>query len=215
MRRPRSSRDIPRLRPASRHGALWVLLLAFYGSAVMAHAGHGDLGAGGFVDGLVHPATGLDHVVAMVAVGLWGAQLGVPAIWLLPVTFPLVMAVGAVAGLIGVPLPHAVAGVALSGLILGTMVAAAARPALWIAALIVAAFAVFHGHTHGTALPLSGVPLAFGAGFVISTGLLHLCGITIGLLNRRPAGARGIRVAGVAIAVTGGTYLARYLLGLP
>jgi urease accessory protein len=148
----------------------------------------------------------------MVAVGLWGAQLGAPAIWLLPVTFPLVMALGAVAGLIGVPLPHAVAGVALSGVILGALVASAARPRLWIAALIVAAFAVFHGHTHGTALPLSGVPLAFGAGFVISTGLLHLCGIAIGLLNRRPAGAQAIRLGGIVIAVTGGVYLARYVL---
>jgi urease accessory protein len=187
-------------------------LTGVYAGAALAHAGHGDMGAGGFLDGLLHPATGLDHVVAMVAVGLWGAQLGAPAIWLLPVTFPLVMALGAVAGLIGIPLPHAVAGVALSGVILGAMVASAARPALWIAALIVAAFAVFHGHTHGTALPLSGVPLAFGAGFVISTGLLHLCGITIGLLNRHRTGARAIRFAGIVIAVTGGVYLARYVL---
>lgn len=211
----RRHRSRQRFAPAVRRDRPWLLLvLGLYGAAAFAHAGHGDLGAGGFVDGLVHPATGLDHVVAMVAVGLWGAQLGAPAIWLLPVAFPLVMALGAVAGLIGVPLPHAVAGVALSGMILGALVASAARPRLWIAALIAASFAVFHGHTHGTALPLSGVPLAFGAGFVIATGLLHLCGIGLGLLNRRPAGARGIRIAGAAIAATGGVYLVRYLLEL-
>jgi urease accessory protein len=190
-------------------------LLAFsallWPAALLAHAGHGTMGAGGFLDGLVHPVTGLDHVVAMVAVGLWGAQLGAPAIWLLPITFPLVMALGAFAGLIGIPLPHAVAGVALSGVILGGLVAFAARPALWIAAIVVAAFAVFHGHTHGTALPLSGVPLAFGAGFVIATGLLHLCGIVIGVLNRWRTGALAIRVGGVLIAVTGAVYLGRYV----
>jgi urease accessory protein len=190
---------------------LLALSTLLWPSVLLAHAGHGTMGAGGFLDGLVHPVTGLDHVVAMVAVGLWGAQLGAPAIWLLPITFPLVMALGAVAGLIGIPLPHAVAGVALSGVILGGLVAFAARPALWIAAIIVAAFAVFHGHTHGTALPLSGVPLAFGAGFVIATGLLHLCGITIGVLNRWRSGALAIRISGALIAVTGAVYLGRYV----
>lgn len=180
-------------------------------ATLLAHAGHGTMGAGGFLDGLIHPVTGLDHVVAMVAVGLWGAQLRAPAIWLLPITFPLVMALGAFAGLIGIPLPHAVAGVALSGVVLGGLVACAARPALWIAAIVVAAFAVFHGHTHGTALPLSGVPLAFGAGFVIATGLLHLCGIVIGVLNRWRTGALAIRVGGALIAVTGAVYFGRYV----
>jgi urease accessory protein len=180
----------------------------------LAHAGHGTMGSGGFLDGLIHPVTGLDHVVAMVAVGLWGAQLGLPAIWLLPITFPLVMALGGVLGVIGVPLPHAVAGVALSGVVLGAMVAFAARPALWVAAVIVAAFAIFHGHTHGTALPLSGVPLAFFSGFVISTGLLHATGILIGVLNRWPRGAQAIRAGGVLIALIGAGYLVRYIAGL-
>lgn len=187
------------------------LIAALWSLGASAHVGHGTMGSGGFADGMLHPVTGLDHVVAMVAVGLWGAQLGAPAIWLLPVTFPLVMAVGGVLGVIGVPLPGVVAGVALSGVVLGLFVAFAARPPLWLAALVVAAFAIFHGHTHGTALPLSGVPLAYGAGFVIATGLLHVGGIIIGILNRWPAGGRVIRAGGAFIALTGLVFLGLHL----
>jgi urease accessory protein len=169
------------------------------------------MGSGGFLDGMLHPVTGLDHLVAMVAVGLWGAQLGVPAIWLLPVTFPLVMAIGAFLGVIGVPLPGVEIGVAVSGVVLGIMVAFSLRPPLWAAAVLVAAFAVFHGHTHGTALPLSGVPLAYGAGFVIATGLLHVCGIIIGILNHWTMGARVVRAGGAVVAVTGLVFLGSHL----
>ena len=97
--------------------------------------------------------SGLDHVLAMIAVGLWGAQLGAPAIWLLPVTFPMVMAVGGFIGLVGIPLPGVEIGIALSALLLGLMVASEAKPSLAIAATIVAFFAIFHGHAHGTELP--------------------------------------------------------------
>ncbi len=188
---------------------LWLALLtlATCPATALGHAGHGTMGSGGFMDGLLHPITGLDHVVAMVAVGLWGAQLGSPAIWTLPIVFPLVMALGGFAGVIGAPLPGAASGVALSGIVLGAMVALALRPPLWIAAVIVGGFAVFHGHTHGTALPLSGVPLAFGSGFVIATGLLHLCGILLGVLVRWRAGSMIIRVAGVVVALTGLVFL--------
>ena len=89
----------------------------------------------------------------MIAVGLWGAQLGAPAIWLLPVTFPMVMAVGGFIGLVGIPLPGVEIGIALSALLLGLMVASEAKPSLAIAATIVAFFAIFHGHAHGTKLP--------------------------------------------------------------
>lgn len=188
--------------------AISLLLLA---AAAHAHIGHGTVGAGDFTDGLLHPVTGLDHVVAMVAVGLWGAQLGRPAIWILPITFPLVMALGGFAGVIGAPLPGVVIGIALSGIILGSMVAAALTPPLWVATLIVAAFAIFHGHAHGSAMPLAGAPLAFGAGFVVATGMLHLCGIAIGLLIRWPFGAALIRAGGGVIAAVGAFYLALHL----
>jgi urease accessory protein len=168
-----------------------------------AWAHEGSAAAGGFVSGLTHPLFGLDHVVAMVAVGLWGGQLKKPAIWLLPVTFPIVMAIGGMLGARGVPLPAVEVGIAGSAIVLGIMVAASVKPPLWVAALIVGSFAIFHGHAHGTELPESGTPLAYGAGFVISTGLLHAIGITIGLLVRWESGEKFVRVCGAAIACLG------------
>ncbi|WP_405235687.1 HupE/UreJ family protein [Lentisalinibacter orientalis] len=181
---------------------LFLLLLA---DAALAHEAEGF--AGGFVSGLLHPLFGWDHVVAMVAVGLWGAFLGVPAIWLLPVVFPLVMAVGGAGGVAGMPLPAVEAGIAASALVLGAMVALAARPPLWAAAVIVGVFAVFHGHAHGTELPHAASPLAYSAGFVISTGLLHLSGIALGLAARWRAGRIAIRAGGGAIALAGVGFL--------
>lgn len=159
--------------------------------------------AGGFLGGLTHPLFGLDHVVAMVAVGLWGAFLGAPAIWLLPIVFPLVMAFGGVLGIVGVPLPGVEIGIAVSAIVLGLMVALAVRPPLAIAAVLVGAFAIFHGHAHGTELPAAADPVAYSVGFVIATGLLHLTGIAFGLLGRWPAGRLAVRAAGCIIAVIG------------
>jgi urease accessory protein len=162
---------------------------------------------GGFISGLLHPVLGWDHVAAMVAVGLWGAFLGAPALWLLPVVFPLVMAFGGALGLLGIPLPSVEIGIALSALILGAMILLAARPPLWLAGVIVAAFAIFHGHAHGTELPEAVSPLAYSLGFVIATGLLHLAGIGFGLLVRWPAGKVAVRAGGAVIAVAGGIFL--------
>src|SRR5262245_53946082 len=186
---------------------VFVLLSACAASPALAHTGSV---AGGFLGGLAHPVFGIDHVVAMVAVGLWGAFLGAPAIWLLPVTFPLVMAVGGVLGILGVPIPAVEAGIATSAVVLGLMVALAARPPLWIAALLVGAFAVFHGHAHGAALPAGADAVAYSAGFVMATGLLHLAGVAFGLLAGWPAGRIAVRTAGGAIALAGLAFLAGY-----
>jgi urease accessory protein len=145
----------------------------------------------------------------MVAVGLWGAFLGPPAIFLLPVIFPLVMAAGGVLGIVGVPLPGTEIGIALSAIVLGLMVATAARPPLRIVLGIVGAFAIFHGHAHGTELPAGADAVAYSAGFVIATGLLHLTGIAFGLLGRRPAGVIAVRTAGALIACAGVVFLSR------
>jgi urease accessory protein len=166
---------------------------------------------GGFVRGFIHPLTGLDHIVAMVAVGLWGAFLGPPAIWVLPVVFPLVMAFGGGLGIIGVPLPGVETGIALSGIILGAAVAFGARPPLWIAAVIVGCFAICHGYAHGAELPTSANPLTYAMGFVIATGLLHLSGIALGLLTRWKAGVVFVRVCGVVISLTGFGFLFKFL----
>jgi urease accessory protein len=164
---------------------------------------HGTGVAGGLASGFAHPILGPDHVVAMVAVGLWGAFLGQPAMWLLPVVFPVVMAFGGLLGINGVPLPAVEMGIAASAVALGAVVALALRPPLWVAAVLVGIFAIFHGHAHGAELPEAANPLAYGVGFVVATGLLHLSGIALGLLARWPLGVRAVRVGGVLIACAG------------
>jgi urease accessory protein len=188
-------------------GAMLVVavLLSLGAEPVLAHEGAGAVG--GFVSGLTHPIFGWDHVVAMVAVGLWGAFLGAPAIWLLPVVFPLVMALGAALGILGVPLPGVETGIAASAVVLGLVVAFQARPPLWVAAVVVGGFAIFHGHAHGTELPQAANPLTYAIGFVLATGLLHLLGIAFGLLVRWPAGRLAVRAGGAAIALVGVAFL--------
>lgn len=170
-------------------------------SASLAHEATGV--AGGFVSGFTHPFFGWDHVVAMVAVGLWGAFLGPPAIWLLPIVFPLIMAVGASLGIVGVPIPAVEVGIAASAVVLGLLVVMAAKPPLWIAVLIVGTFAIFHGHAHGTELPQAAEPLAYAIGFVIATGLLHLIGILFGVAAGSAIGRVAVRAAGAVIAAVG------------
>lgn len=167
--------------------------------------------SGGLLGGLLHPVTGVDHLIAMVAVGIWGAQLGSPAIWVLPITFPLVMAIGGVLGVLGIPLPMPEMVIAVSALVLGVAVASRLRLPFSAAAAIVAVFAVFHGHAHGAELPGSVNPLAYGVGFVTATGLLHLCGIAIGALTRWPAGERVVQGLGAGIAGLGCYFLAQGL----
>ena len=183
--------------------ALSALLAA---APACAHTGNA---ASGFLGGLAHPVFGPDHVIAMVAVGLWGVFLGPPAIYMLPVVFPLIMALGGVLGIVGVPLPGTEIGIAISAIVLGLMVATEARPPIWIAVLIVGIFAIFHGHAHGAELPAGADAVAYSLGFVIATGLLHLTGIAFGLLARWPIGKVAVRTMGALIASTGALFLSR------
>ena len=185
------------------------LLFLVAASPAFAHSAEGV--AGGFVSGFLHPIAGPDHVIAMVAVGLWGAFLGRPAIWLLPVVFPLVMAFGGALGVVGVPLPGVEIGIALSAIVLGAMVALAARPPLWVAAVVVGIFAIFHGHAHGTELPQAASPIAYSLGFVIATGLLHASGIALSLVTRWTHGSQLVRACGGVIAALGLMFLVRAL----
>ncbi|WP_116130924.1 HupE/UreJ family protein [Tropicimonas sp. IMCC34043] len=181
-----------------------VLVLAAAGPA-LAHTGVGY--GGGFTSGFLHPVLGWDHVAAMVAVGLWGAFLGMPAIWVLPVVFPLVMAFGAILGILDVPVPAIETGIAASAVVLGALIAMAVRAPLWIAAVIVGSFAIFHGYAHGAELPESANAFAFAVGFVIATGLLHLTGIAFGMLVKTPAGEKTVRAAGAVISLAGVAFL--------
>jgi urease accessory protein len=182
---------------------LFFLLIAFYATPVFAHTRGGE--AVGLLNGLEHPISGLDHVLAMVAVGLWGAQLGPPALWLLPVTFPMVMAFGGTLGLMGVKLPGIEVGIALSAVALGFMVLREAKPNLWVAAILVGFFAIFHGHAHGSELPPGANGVLYSIGFVIATGLLHATGILIGTVHRWEYGRIALRAAG-AVVMAGGFY---------
>ena len=172
---------------------------------VFAHIQKGE--AAGFLSGFEHPISGLDHVAAMVAVGLWGAQLGMPALWVLPVAFPLVMAFGGFLGFIGVPLPGTEFGIAASAILLGGAVAFEWKAPLPVAAVLVSIFAIFHGYAHGTELPPGESAALYSMGFVIATGCLHACGIGLGTLHRWAVGATVVRSIGGLIAMGGAFFM--------
>jgi urease accessory protein len=197
-------------RRGSRHRAVAICSIAA-GAApdAFAHLQTGE--AAGFLSGFAHPISGLDHVAAMVAVGLWGAQLGAPALWVLPVAFPLVMAFGGFLGFVGVHLPGIEFGIAASAIGLGAAVAFEWRPRIAIAAVLVGIFAIFHGYAHGTELPAGENAALYSMGFVIATGCLHACGIGIGTLHRSKAGAHALRCIGAVIAAGGAFFMWRAL----
>lgn len=182
-----------------------LILVLLWSQNAFAHPQKGE--AAGFLTGFRHPISGLDHVLAMVAVGLWGAQLGSPAIWLLPVAFPMVMALGGMLGLMGIPLPGAEYGIALSAIMLGAAVLFEIRPPLTIAAILVGFFAIFHGHAHGTELPPGQSALLYSMGFVIATGCLHALGIGIGTVHRWGWGQKMLRAAGGLVTAGGFFFL--------
>ncbi len=184
---------------------LAAIVLAIAAGPAAAHTGTGL--AGGFQSGFLHPLSGFDHLLAMVSVGLWGAFLGRPLIVALPVIFPTVMAVGGVLGIAGVRLPPVEIGIAVSVLVLGAMIAGKVRAPVWLAALIVAVFAIFHGYAHGKELPSAADPVGYSAGFVLATGLLHVVGIGIGLIADRPGGATVVRGLGGLVMIAGAWFL--------
>lgn len=186
---------------------IFALAALFSGFVTAAQAHTGTDVAGGFASGFAHPIHGLDHVVAMVAVGLWGAFLGRTAIRVLPVVFPMVMAVGGAIGVSGFHLSGVETGIALSAIVLGAVVAFAVTPLVWVAAVIAGTFAIFHGYAHGVELPSAADPIAYSVGFVIATGLLHLAGIAIGLIVKWAGGKIVVRACGALIAGAGVAFL--------
>ena len=178
--------------------------LVVFTAPAFAHTGHDALG---FSTGFFHPIMGVDHVIAMLAVGLWAALQGRPALYLLPLLFPLVMVFGGVLGMSGVEMPYVEPMIAMSGVVLGLMIALYVKPALWVSALMVGVFAVFHGQAHGAELPAASSPFGYAAGFVIATALLHLTGIGLGVVVGAKGGEYITRAAGVVIALTGAVFL--------
>ena len=193
-----------RLAPAVRSLGGSAALAVLVAAPAHAHAGGA---VAGIAQGALHPLLGADHLLAMVAVGLWAAQRGGRATWLLPLTFLAAMVGGAVLGATGVALPGVEQGILLSVLLLGALVAAAVRVRPLAGAAVVAAFALLHGHAHGTEMPTSVAGLAYGAGFALATAALHAAGVLAALGLRRGAadraGAVALRLAGAAIGIGG------------
>lgn len=177
----------------------------------LAYAHTGDH-SGGFIHGLAHPASGLDHLCAMLAVGLWAAQTGGRSLWAVPLTFAGVMALGGALPALGIGLPFVEQGILLSVLLLGVLVAASARLPLWLASSMAGLFALWHGYAHGAETPAWASGMSYAAGFVLATLLLHAAGIAFVLgMHRQGAWQRAcrqfVRLAGSVIALCG-VYLA-------
>ena len=186
-----------------RNHLIGLLAVAVLALASPAHAHIIGAGGAGLAQGLAHPFSGLDHILAMVAVGIWAAQTGRPALWVLPAVFPLAMAFGGLLGVAGVPVPGIEAGIAASVLGLGLLIAFQVKPPLALSIALVALFALFHGHAHGMELPQAASSMLYGLGFVVATAVLHLIGVGLGLAIRLPKGMTAIRVGGGAIAAAG------------
>ncbi len=190
-----------------------MLLLA--ATPLLAHTGVGP--AHGFLHGVAHPLGGWDHLLAMVAVGLWAAQRGGRATWLLPLAFVLGMVAGGALGVGGVALPGVEAGIVLSVMLLGALVAAAARLPLAASLILVALLAVTHGHAHGSEMPASVSAASYALGFSAATALLHAAGVFVALGMARLAGqARAnatVRIAGSAIGAAGVLLVAMQVIG--
>jgi urease accessory protein len=179
-------------------------LLALAGlTPLLAQAHHLPGEANGFAAGLGHPVHGLDHILAMVAVGLWAAQLGGRAIWMVPAAFVSLMTVGGALGMAGVHLPMVETGVLTSVLVLGVLIAAARRLPLVASTAVVGVFALFHGFAHGAEMPVSTSVFSYGLGFVLATALLHAAGLGLGLAMQKRASIPMIRFAGAAITIAG------------
>ncbi len=177
------------------------LAAIFLPSVAFIHLGVGQ--TSGFLNGFLHPFSGLDHVCAMLAVGLWAAQRGGRAIWVVPLTFVSVMALGGILGMAGIALPFVDRGIIISVLILGILVAAAARMPIVASSIIVGLFALYHGHAHGTEMPLTASGFAYGMGFVTATALLHATGIAVAVTAPKLGFNRVVRFTGAAIALCG------------
>jgi urease accessory protein len=179
--------------------------LALLSQPALAHITQGP--TGGFTSGFAHPLTGLDHFLAMFAVGVWGAQMGGRSVWALPVAFPLVMTIGGIAGMAGLVLPYVEIGIALSILVLGLAIACKWRPIEIVPLALIAIFALCHGYAHGVELPNAADPAAYAVGFVLATGMIHITGIVVGLLLGKPLHGWLARGVGAVIAVGGVFYL--------
>jgi urease accessory protein len=181
-------------------------------TAALAHVGVGS--TSGFMHGFMHPLSGLDHQLAMILVGIFAYQLGGRALWLVPLSFVGVMAIGGFLGVMGIPIPFVEVGIAMSVIVLGAIVAFGVKVPVAVAMGAVGFFAIFHGHAHGSEMPLDASGFEYGIGFMLATALLHALGIGIGFLiglSSKTLGQNVYRVAGGLASVAGVALLFGYL----
>lgn len=183
-----------------------IIVLLLIPSLVSAHTGTGS--HNGWLHGFTHPLSGLDHVLAMIAVGLWAAQMGSRIIWLIPLIFAAVMGLGGLLGIITLPMAFAEYGIMLSLLVLGALLACQKHLPLSASIILVGLFALSHGYAHGSEMPHSISIFSYAAGFMLATMLLHLCGIGLALMARNFASVSWIRFGGIMIACYGGFLIA-------
>lgn len=185
----------------------WMLGILIGTHSVTAYAHSQADGTGGIASGFSHPFLGADHMLAMIAVGIWGAFLGKPLLFILPMIFPIMMTVGAALAMAAIPFPPVEIGIAVSVITLGLLILTAVRAAPLVACIVVGVFALFHGYAHGFELPATADPVGYSVGFVLATGLLHLAGIALGFLKTLRLGELGLRAAGAATAGAGVMFL--------
>ena len=189
-----------------RHVMTIAALIFLLPSAALAHVGVGP--TTGFANGFVHPLSGLDHVLAMTLVGLLAVQIGGRAVLALPAAFIGMMIVGGVLGMAHYPMLFVEAGIALSVLVLGLSVTFSWKPPVAAAVAMTATFALFHGHAHGSEMPLSASGFTYGVGFVVATALLHAAGLALGFVSRTGRiGVFAVRLAGAASSLIGAAFL--------
>jgi len=173
--------------------------------SAMAHTVLGS--TSGFLHGFFHPFSGLDHVLAMFAVGLWAAQMGGRALWLVPGSFVTAMVIGGVLGFAGVSLPFAETGIIVSVIVLGTLISGAFKFTMAVSIGVVGLFAVFHGYAHGAEIAHGAGLITYSIGFVLATAALHIMGMLVGIGIQKRSFDKIVRLTGAAIAL-GGVYLA-------
>jgi len=176
--------------------ALLALLLIAVPTAAFAHTGHGD--TSGFLHGFMHPVGGIDHILAMVAVGVFAYVLGGRALWLVPLSFVAMMAVGFLLGVGQIDVPFVELGIALSSVVIGGAAALGRPMPVLAASALVGVFAIFHGHAHGAEMPVDASGFEYAAGFIVATALLHLAGIAAAMGVAKLVGKYGKTVAQVA-----------------
>ena len=184
------------MNPKNPSRTIALIVLCLFAGTASAHTGNHM--ATGFVGGLAHPFLGLDHLLAMIAIGLWAAQQGGRALWAVPAAFVGAMGLGGALAWAGWGLPHVEAAIALSVLVLGLLIATRCHASVAAGMAIAAVFALFHGYAHGLEIPQAASPVLYVLGFVLATACLHGVGIAASLIGRQ-----AIRVAGIGIAATG------------